>query len=164
MGEIQLTRGLYTIVDSELLDWLCQWKWQANKSYNTYYALRHESRNSRRYYVPMHRAIMEYGGYDICDKQVDHKDGNGLNNRRYNLRIATNRQNAQNRPIPASNTSGYKGVSLYKRTGKWWTRIRVNGRLIHIGYFTDITEAAVAYDTAARHYFGEFARTNFLVE
>jgi hypothetical protein len=93
--------------------------------------------------------------------QVDHEDGNGLNNQRSNLRIASPTQNQGNARRRKDNTSGYKGVSWYRRTNKWKAHIRVDKKLRHLGYFIDLTDAARAYDAAALEHFGEFAHLNF---
>jgi len=92
---------------------------------------------------------------------VDHKNGNGLDNRKFNLRICTRSQNQQNKKKPISNTSGFKGVAWSKAANKWCAYIAVNKERIHLGLFVDPKEAARAYDTAARKFFGEFARPNF---
>lgn len=98
-------------------------------------------------------------------QQVDHVNRDGLDNRRANLRLATNGQNRAN--SRSASASGYKGVyrvpnkGVYRTTDKWRAQIRAGGRIIHLGYFGDAETAARAYDAAAREYFGEFARGNF---
>lgn len=94
-------------------------------------------------------------------EEVDHIDGNKLNNTRGNLRIASNAENKMNRDKQSNNTSGYKGVSFHKKYKKWRAIIGIQGKSIHLGYFSDAVEAAKAYDDSARKYHGEFARTNF---
>ena len=92
---------------------------------------------------------------------VDHIDGDGLNNRRSNLRPATPSQNNANRRKSRQNTSGFKGVSYYHRTSRWRAYVGVDGKAIHLGYFDTAIDAARAYDAAALEHFGEFARINF---
>lgn len=88
---------------------------------------------------------------------VDHKDRNKDNNRWDNLRNATNSQNSANSSVSKS-MSGYKGVILYKRTGRYAARIRCNGIQIHLGYFSTPEEAHEAYKVGAKKHFGEFGR------
>lgn len=92
---------------------------------------------------------------------VDHINGNGLDNRRANLRPATRSRNQQNRSLPSNNRSGFKGVSYARARSRWAAYIRVNGRAINLGRYLTAEEAARAYDAAARELHGEFARLNF---
>lgn len=92
---------------------------------------------------------------------VDHANGNGLDNRRSNLREATNAQNSANSRLSRRSTSGLKGVTWYKRTSRWRAHITANQEQRHLGYFDDPIKAAKAYDTAALEVFGEFAHINF---
>jgi hypothetical protein len=90
---------------------------------------------------------------------IDHVDGNGVNNAISNLREATNSQNCMNRGAQSNNQSGYKGVSWYKRDGKWIAKIAVGGKQTNLGYFSTAEEAHAAYAAAAAELHGEFART-----
>jgi hypothetical protein len=101
----------------------------------------------------MHQLIMDA-------KNVDHKDGNGLNNRRSNLRVATSSLNQAN-SRKRQGSSQYKGVGWDKEHNKWRARINYQHRRTFLGCFEDETDAAKAYDDAARELFGEFARLNF---
>lgn len=92
---------------------------------------------------------------------VDHRDGDGLNNRMDNLRPATCAQNSANQARPVSNTSGYKGVSWRKRDRRWYAYIKVNGKQCHLGSYATAQDAAHAYDAAAIAAWGEYARPNF---
>ena len=89
---------------------------------------------------------------------VDHINGNGLDNRRENLRIVTPQQNAFNRAIQTNNTSGHKGVSLVKRNNKWLARIGFNGKRIVIGTFDNYDDAVEARKMAEIKYYGEYSR------
>jgi hypothetical protein len=102
----------------------------------------------------MHRLIMGVTNPNIY---VDHINGNPLDNRRENLRLATNSQNQANRQIHSTNTTGYRGVCWAKDTQKWQASIKVNRKSIYLGQYTNIEDAANAYKKAAEEYFGDFA-------
>jgi len=104
----------------------------------------------------MHELIMNPG----MGQEIDHKNGNGLDNRRDNLRICTHANNMCNRRIGKNNKSGYKGVYFTKSGNAWRSKLRFKGRNINLGNFKKPIDAAIAYDNAAMKYFGEFARTN----
>ena len=89
---------------------------------------------------------------------IDHRDGNPLNNRWRNLRLASHTENAANRPRLRSNTSGFKGVTFERRSGKWLAQIQKHGRRYPIGRYDTAQEAHEAYVAAARLLFGEYAR------
>lgn len=92
---------------------------------------------------------------------VDHRNGDGRDNRRLNLRLATRTQNAQNRSKNRDKTSSrYKSVYARRRKGPWYAQIRIRGRNKHLGVFETEEEAALAYNRAAVEYFGEYARLN----
>lgn len=94
--------------------------------------------------------------------QVDHIDGNGLNNQRSNLRIATHLQNQRNRQhMNKNNSSGYRGVTWCKGAGRWMAQLSLNYKHVHLGLFDSPIDAAIAYDHAVIEHFGEFASTNF---
>lgn len=93
-------------------------------------------------------------------EQIDHVNGIKSDNRLRNLRPCSCIENAHNAPCHADNGVGLKGVTIERRTGRFFARICVNRRTIHLGTFSTTKEAAQAYDTAARHLHGEFARTN----
>lgn len=146
------------MVDDEDYEYLSQFKWYAHRSHHRIYARRNLTTSSGQRNIKMHQVIMG----TTALQEVDHEDGNGLNNQRYNLRIATHRQNAQNSRRPQNNTSGYKGVSWRKDTQNWGAIISLpDGKRRRLGSFMTALEAAYAYDAAAREYFGEFARCNF---
>lgn len=108
--------------------------------------------------IYMHRLIMKAQNED--SHHIDHIDGNGLNNRRCNLRLCSQSQNMMNQR-KTRGTSKYKGVHIDKRTSKWIANIKVNRKTIYLGTYKNEDDAAHAYDQAARKHFGKFARTNF---
>lgn len=89
---------------------------------------------------------------------LDHKDGNKSNNKLSNLRLASVTCNNRNRGKQSNNTSGYKGVSFHKSTGKYHAKIMCNKKQISLGYFDDPAKASLAYQQAAKRYHNEFAR------
>jgi hypothetical protein len=92
---------------------------------------------------------------------VDHINGDGLDNRRCNLRPATASQNNRNARRRQTNLSGFKGVSSGPGKRRWRARIQIDGRIRQLGYYDTAEAAAVSYDVAAREAFGEFAHPNF---
>lgn len=151
---IKLTQGKYAIVDVEDYDKLNVYNWFATYSISTFYALRNENGKS----IKMHRKIMNFPqGY-----YIDHINHNGLDNRKANLRIVTPAQNSRNRRKGRRKTSSkYKGVYFMKGIKKWRADIYYNDKSIYLGYFDNETDAARAYDAAAKIYHGEFAALNF---
>lgn len=153
---IYLTLGqvaVIDLVDSELaaLNW-CALKGKLNK---TYYAIRSQVPISRLY---LHREIAKRMGLEIDGFDVDHIDGNGLNNRRSNLRPATKSQSLINRPIPANNTSGFKGVTWVPGEQKWAASISCERKRYSLGHHDTVEEAAAAYQTKAAELHGAYAR------
>lgn len=157
MKQIQLTQNQVALVDDVDFQMLSQWKWHAVKSRNKIYSYRQDCSKIPYKTVLMHRIVINAKNGDI----VDHIDGDGLNNQKSNLRICTNTENMRNREKPLNNTSGYKGVSLYKRYSRYVAYIFFEGKRKHLGYFDDPIDAARAYDAKAKEYFGEFANLNF---
>lgn len=150
---MELTKGYYTIVDDEDFDALSQWKW----SYSEGYAVRNE-RGSKPARIAMARQLM---GSPI-NMQVDHINGDKLDNRRINLRICTHQQNQVNKNKRRVGTSKYKGVSWYSGRGKWMAQIAHMKKLVYIGLFENEEDAALAYNFKAAELHGEFARFNTL--
>jgi hypothetical protein len=156
---ISLTRGKFAIVDDEDYEWLSQWKWhytKASRGTSDGYACRGIYQDGKTSIISMHRLLMDAPD----DLQVDHIDGNGLNNRRSNLRLATPSQQAANRNRWKSSRP-FRGVRWVARKKKWRAEITIDGKVRHIGYFHDPIVAALAYDERAIRQFGEFARPNF---
>lgn len=161
MKEIPLSQGKVALVDDEDYEELMNYNWHASQSDHRFYAIRNvELYPGARTTVKMHRQVMRA----LPGENIDHKDGDGLNNTRGNLRIATTSQNCANKRASKGSKSQYKGVSWHKQHGKWYSAICYNYKQIFIGLYTDEIEAAKAYDRKAVELFGEFAKTNFPVE
>ena len=138
--EIALTQGRCAIVDEGDYAYLNEFKWYAMKCRNMYYAVRRVKENRM---FMHHELIGRPEGF-----QTDHVNGNGLDNRRENLRHVTARQNSQNRHLKKS--SSYPGVCYHIRDQKWVAHIRVGGSLRHLGYFSIERDAFLAYLGAIR--------------
>ena len=110
--------------------------------------------------MSMHRLIM----CATADQQIDHRNGQGCDNRRCNLRFSTQSQNCMNRNKIIGCTSKYKGVSWSKGMKKWRACIYPNYTFRHLGWFRDEHDAALAYNEAALEHYAEFARLNVIVE
>jgi hypothetical protein len=153
MKTIELTQGKVAIVSDEDYEWYNQWKWSPHSSG---YAVRGEKgENGKMKIIYMHREINRTPpGMD-----TSHLNGNGLDNRRENLRTCTTSENLHNRKIYKNNRSGFKGVSFVKSTGKWRARINVDGIQVNLGNFLSIQEAVSAYNKVAGKYPGEFSKS-----
>lgn len=148
MKEIKLSQGKVALIDDEDFIWLSQWKWCANKNRNTFYVVRHTHVSETglpRTLLLMHRLILEKHGLLQPGHEVDHINGDGLNNQKYNLRSVTPRQNLQNRVNGCKKSSQFPGVDWTKQRNKWRSRIQINGKQKHLGYFDKEEDAALAY-------------------
>lgn len=148
--EIVLPSGLVAIIDSTDESCMAGRQWAAHKGRSTWYV---RAVGNGPY---LHRLLLDAPRGVL----VDHCNRNGLDNRRNNLRLATNSQNAANAIRRSDNASGYKGVCWDRDRGQWRAYITEAGRLRHLGLFGNIAEAAHAYDVAAENLWGEFARPN----
>lgn len=157
--EIQLTQGYETLIDELDAD-LASMRWIAsvNRS-KCVYAKRIFTTNGRRSTAYLHRQIYErvLGRQLNKHEEIDHIDGNTLNNERANLRVCTHRQNVLNSKTKSSNVAHSKGIRK-RSSGKWEARIRIDaGVRLHLGSFATLEEAREAYKAAALKYHGEFA-------
>ncbi|TQI72859.1 AP2 domain-containing protein [Bosea sp. AK1] len=152
---IPLSQSLEAVIDAADVPIVEGYNWHAVLNRNVYYARACGARGaaSGRRMVPLHRLLLRppEGVF------VDHKDGNGLNCRRANMRLATASENTHNQRRSRHNTSGRKGVSWDSGHNKWSALITIGRRRIKLGFFADIELAAAAYAEAARKYHGEFA-------
>lgn len=157
MKSIDLTRGKLTFIDDEDFAHVSKLNWFSQKVGRRWYAAC-DLRSRGGAYILLHRFILSAPE----GKEVDHKNGDGLDNRRDNLRICSvkNNRRAFRRKIIGC-SSRFRGVRWHTLRNKWSAQIKTNGKQFYLGLFTDEVDAAIAYDTAAKKYFGEFASLNF---
>lgn len=163
MKTIPLTQGKVTLVDDDVYEWASKFKWQALKTQQgrRFDAVRTTSlKLGKPQTLLLSREILELSPGD--KRHAHHIDGNSLNNCCYNLQIVTCQQNNQaKRRLRLNRTSCFRGVSRCAARQKWQAHIMLSGRSIALGRFKKERDAARAYDTAAREFFGEFACPNF---
>lgn len=154
---VPLTKGLQCLIDKADAPLVLNRKWKARRGINTWYAQATIYLKGGKYTtIQMHRVILGAGPGGV----VDHKDGNGLNNTRENIRICTKQQNNRKRFLRKDSSTGFKGVT--RHWNKWRAKILVNSKQRHIGLFDTPELAAAAYDVAAIEEFGrEWAILNF---
>jgi len=154
LAYITLTKGYEAIIDASDLPLVGDSNWIATVEDHTVYACRSERIDGVKRTIGMHRAIMGAVG----NIRVDHVSGNGLDNRRCNLRFATPSQNQFNSRRPSSNTTGFKGVYLRKDTLRWQAHITAYGKRHTLGCYDTAEEAHAAYVKASKVRHGEFRR------
>lgn len=158
MREIPLTQGKVALVDDEDFDRANQFKWYAVRSRRTFYAMRAIPAGKRKQvHQRLHTFLFPELGL------LDHRDGDGLNNQRQNLRPATEHQNTFNarKTVSRETSSRFKGVRWRAPRSCWTAYITFDRHQIYLGQFDSEEDAALAYDYAAKIYFGEFAWLNF---
>lgn len=153
--EIPLSQGKVAFVDDEDYTLVTQHQWR-HLNRGSGYAIAKASGKP----IYMHRLVT----HAPQGMEVDHINGNGLDNQKSNLRVCAQAENLKHQRRARNNTSGYKGVTWDASQGKWFVEIMSDRRRYYIGRFTSVTDAARAYDAAARQYHGEFACLNFPTE
>lgn len=154
--QVPLSNGGFALVDEEDHARIASHSWYAWHHHGTSYAARMTAREGRRICILMHREVMDAQP----GSQVDHSDGNGLNNQRSNLRFCTPSENRYNQGRQRNNSSGLKGVSWNKKLQKWEVYINKDRKRTRLGFFADKNDAMRAYDKAAAEMHGDFARPN----
>ena len=165
MKEVLLSRGLVALVDDDDFPLISGFKWHAARGRslsNVWYACaclgKDQALQFGKRHLKLHRLLMAFPKSPL---RVDHINGNGLDNRRQNLRIVTASQSQMNRPADVKSVSQYKGVSWHRRSHRWQAQICAYGHHRYIGQFSNEIEAALAYDCEAILIHGEYARLNF---
>lgn len=159
MKTILLTKGKEAMVDDEDYEWLSKFKWYVmiGKSRSGRKNEGYAARRRGRKIIYMHKEILRIGP----GIQGDHINRDSLDNRRQNLRVASQQQNSQNRHR-INTASQFTGVQRVDRSRKWGARIcPIKGKTTFLGIFETETEAAIAYDLAAIKHYREFAKQNF---
>ena len=164
MKQIKLTQGKVALVDDDDYNFLILFNWSAHYKGNTFYAKTNIPRRGGGYTcLEMHQLILAKSlEFDTNGLVSDHIDRDGLNNQKHNLRRVSKSLNIHNSRVRG--VSKYKGVCWQKSAWKWKAQIRVRGKLRYLGLFCDESEAASAYDAAAREVYGDNAILNFKTE
>lgn len=154
MKVITLSQDYVALVDDEDFEKLNKFSWYAHKALNTYYACRKRRKSEvenwhKNMHVAMHREIMG----QPKGMEVDHKDHNGLNCQKSNMRIVTHMHNMWNTPKRKTSKTGYRGISFDAQTRKWRAIITINHRSISLGRFVNLEEAIRARKIAEKKYF-----------
>lgn len=153
LEQIKLTNNKVALIDSEDYKLVSKYKWYCSNNCGKLYAV-----NKNKKVLYMHRLIISAPkGYE-----VDHINGDGLDNRKSNLRLCSSSQNKYNQKISTINTSGFKGVTWNKNRNKWQSQIGCGKKYKYLGLFKDKHAAAKAYNEEASKLFGKFARVNIL--
>ncbi|MBW3569683.1 MAG: HNH endonuclease [Gemmatimonadetes bacterium] len=161
MKKVPLSTGGFAIVDADDFERVNRHHWYRLASgRGHFYAVRMARKpGGGKTMIRMHREVLRAAPGSL----VDHRNHDGLDNRKENLRVCSHVENGQNRkPDKVGSASAYKGVQVSR--GRWRARIVVDGRQVSLGSFETQEAAARAYDAAALQYFGEYAYTNFAEE
>lgn len=144
------------IVDYDMLPILKQFTWYVRENHTggLFYAASSGRMAGKQVHILMHRLLTGFSAH-----LVDHRNGNGLDNRLENLRLCSEVENSTNARKRSDSKSTYRGVGFLR--GKWIAKIKSKGKDMHLGTFATEIEAARAYDEASRRFHGEFGRRNF---
>jgi hypothetical protein len=157
-NRLVLPSGHVALIDESDMPTVRQFAWHALRARRTVYVQTHGAPANGRTRSYLHRLLLDAPP----ELFVDHRNQNGLDNQRSNLRLCTRGQNAANMPANPDGSSGYRGVHLYSNnhSNPWRAELRVKGKRLHLGYFSDPWAAAEAYNDAAQDLWGEFALLN----
>jgi len=146
---IPLSNGKLCFVDAEDFEEIISYRW----NFSNGYAIRNSAKNGRHTTFRLHRQLL----MATASQEVDHKNRNKLDNRRFNLRFADRTGACQNRGRQKNNTSGFKGVSFHVKTGRWQAQITILKKKTYLGIFLSKEDAYRAFCKAAKLHHGEFA-------
>ena len=152
MKKLKLTNGKYTLIDSEVHKSISAFSWNCSRNG---YACRTAKIGNKWTRVYMHRELAR----TPKGMSTDHINGNRLDNRKKNLRVCTHSENCKNRGNRIDNKTGYKGVFPYGN-GRFRVKIKLDGKMLHVGLYDTADEAARAYNRKAKELFGKYARLN----
>lgn len=153
LKEISLTQGKIALVDDVDFDCVNKHRWAARKSRHLYYAQsKIDGKN-----VSLHAFLLN----PPSNVDIDHIDGNGLNNQRSNLRICSHMENMANQKRHSDSKSPFKGIWRAAHCDRWAAQLVFNGKKVYLGVYKNPADAALAYDKKAKELFGPFARLNF---
>lgn len=156
MKKIPLSQGQFALIDDEDFSIVSQHKWYAYKNRYTFYVRTNVLNKGIRGTLLLHRLLLNAKNVE----QIDHKDRNGLNNQRNNIRICSASENMINRIF--KNSTGFRGVFKIKKTGRFTGAIQVDKKRVTVGCYATAKEAALAYNNMARKIHGDCAILNSL--
>lgn len=152
---VTLTKGYEAVIDATDVPLVASFNWCAKPDCNTVYAIRADRSSGKHTTLLMHRELMKADD----GIEIDHINGNGLDNRRRNLRFSTKSQNQMNQRLSKANTSGVKGVHFLKSDKKFQAYIKANGKRINLGTHATQEEARLARIAASSALHGDFGRS-----
>lgn len=157
MKTINLTKGKVAQVSDEDYDRVACLSWHALQGKTTWYAVHGRRVGKKMQSIYLHKFILGIGD----GQEGDHRDRDGLNNQRENLRVCTTTQNQYNRrKYKTGLTSRHKGVSIERRSGKWKLQINVHGKQVYVGLFPTEDEAGRCYNRLTKALYGDFVLEN----
>lgn len=144
------------LIDEEDLDIVSRYYWRISHAHGGKWYVLRQTGHKHQKLILLHRFLLNAPK----NKEVDHINGNTLDNRKCNLRLCEHAENMRNRKMNKNNKTGYKGVSLRKDKNLYTAEIQIDYKTVHLGFFKSSKEAALAYNKKAIELYGEFAQLN----